>query len=166
MEKLEHEVSDNEAIIARPVVQTAGQFSFFRFFWKYLIYAVVAFFGMDLITLASYKNITAVYIFFALMFILPIGILIFGSIKAANQREAENRYILINNDKAIQQRKELEAKTSSLKLKLTDMRRELEPLELSVPTDLRKTSSMNQILTLLKTKKASSLNEAYRILKK
>ena len=55
VEKLAREVADNEATIARPVRQTTGQYSFFRFFWKYLIFAAVSFFACDILALLHIK---------------------------------------------------------------------------------------------------------------
>ena len=146
VEKLAREVADNEATIARPVRQTAGQYSFFRFFWKYLIFAAVS--------------------FFAMMFISPIAVLIIGGIRASKRRDEENEAIYRGNERALTQRKELIEKTASLKKDLAARKRSLEKDEYQIPTSLRKSSSMTQIITLLRSGKASNLTDAYRILGK
>ena len=166
VEKLAREVADNEATIARPVRQTTGQYSFFRFFWKYLIFAAVSFFACDLIALIFSSSEGALYFFFAMMFILPIVILIVGAVRAGNRRIEENNAILSGNQRALQQRKELIEKTASLKKDLAARKRSLEKDEYQIPTSLRKSSSMTQIITLLRSGKASNLTDAYRILGK
>ena len=166
IERLEHEIADNEATIARPVRQTAGQYSFFRFYWKYLIFAVVSFFVCDLIALIFSSSEGALYFFFAMMFISPIVILIVGAVRAGNRRIEENNAILSGNQRALQQRKDLIERTSSLKKDLASHKRALEKDEYQIPTSLRKASSMTQILMLLRSGKASNLTDAYRILGK
>lgn len=166
VEKLAREVADNEATIARPVRQTAGQYSFFRFFWKYLIFAVVSFFACDILALMFSSSEGALYFFFAMMFISPIVILIVGAVRAGNRRIEENNAILSGNQRALQQRKDLIERTSSLKKDLAARKRSLEKDEYQIPTSLRKSSSMTQIITLLRSGKASNLTDAYRILGK
>ena len=144
----------------------AGQYSFFRFYWKYLIFAVVSFFVCDLIALIFSSSEGALYFFFAMMFISPIVILIVGAVRAGNRRIEENNAILSGNQRALQQRKDLIERTSSLKKDLASHKRALEKDEYQIPTSLRKASSMTQILMLLRSGKASNLTDAYRILGK
>ena len=101
-----------------------------------------------------------------LTFLVPIGLLIFGGINAAKRRNEENEAIINGNERAVLQRKELEEKTASLKRDLATRKKRLEADEYMIPTGLRKSSSLAQIITLLKSGKASSLNEAYTILGK
>lgn len=166
VEKLAREVADNEATIARPVRQTAGQYSFFRFFWKYLIFAAVSFFACDILALIFSFTEGGLYFFFAMMFISPIAVLIIGGIRASKRRDEENEAIYRGNERALTQRKELIEKTASLKKDLAARKRSLEKDEYQIPTSLRKSSSMTQIITLLRSGKASNLTDAYRILGK
>ena len=166
IEKLGREIADNESVIARPVRQNSGQYSFFRFFWKYLIWAVVAFYATLLLVLFAGNNSTAIDIILALVFIAPIVVLIVGAVLAAKRRNEENEAIYQGNERALEQREELKRKTESLKKDFNALEREIEKYEYAVPRSLRKSSSMNQILTLLKSGKASDLNDAYRLLGK
>ena len=166
IEKLGREIADNESVIARPVRQNSGQYSFFRFFWKYLIWAVVAFYATLLLVLFAGNNSTAIDIILALVFIAPIVVLIVGAVLAAKRRNEENEAIYRGNERALEQREELKRKTESLKKDFNALEREIEKYEYAVPRSLRKSSSMNQILTLLKSGKASDLNDAYRLLGK
>ena len=166
IEKLGREIADNESVIARPVRQNSGQYSFFRFFWKYLIWAVVAFYATLLLVLFAGNNSTAIDIILALVFIAPIVVLVVGAVLAAKRRNEENEAIYRGNERALEQREELKRKTESLKKDFNALEREIEKYEYAVPRSLRKSSSMNQILTLLRSGKASDLNDAYRLLGK
>ena len=43
IEKMERNVADNESMLKRPINLNYGSYSFFRFFWKYLVFATIAF---------------------------------------------------------------------------------------------------------------------------
>ena len=166
VEKLQREISDKESAIARPVYQELRRYSFFRFFWKYIIFAIIAFYGILILSSVAAGNDGAFTVMLILTFLVPIGLLIFGGINAAKRRNAENEAIINGNERAVLQRKELEEKTASLKRDLATRKKRLEADEYMIPTGLRKSSSLAQIITLLKSGKASSLNEAYTILGK
>lgn len=166
VEKLQREISDKESAIARPVYQELRRYSFFRFFWKYIIFAIIAFYGILIISSFAAGNDGAFTVMMILTFLVPIGLLIFGGINAAKRRNEENEAIINSNERAVLQRKELEEKTASLKRDLATRKKRLEADEYMIPTGLRKSSSLAQIITLLKSGKASSLNEAYTILGK
>ena len=166
VEKLQREISDKESAIARPVYQELRRYSFFRFFWKYIIFAIIAFYGILILSSVAAGNDGAFTVMLILTFLVPIGLLIFGGINAAKRRNEENEAIINGNERAVLQRKELEEKTASLKRDLATRKKRLEADEYMIPTGLRKSSSLAQIITLLKSGKASSLNEAYTILGK
>jgi len=166
VEKLQREISDKESAIARPVYQELRRYSFFRFFWKYIIFAIIAFYGILILSSVAAGNDGAFTVMLILTFLVPIGLLIFGGINAAKRRNEENEAIINSNERAVLQRKELEEKTASLKRDLATRKKRLEADEYMIPTGLRKSSSLAQIITLLKSGKASSLNEAYTILGK
>lgn len=166
VEKLQREISDKESAIARPVYQELRRYSFFRFFWKYIIFAIIAFYGILILSSVAAGNDGAFTVMMILTFLVPIGLLIFGGINAAKRRNEENEAIINGNERAVLQRKELEEKTASLKRDLATRKKRLEADEYMIPTGLRKSSSLAQIITLLKSGKASSLNEAYTILGK
>jgi hypothetical protein len=166
VEKLQREISDKESAIARPVYQELRRYSFFRFFWKYIIFAIIAFYGILILSSIAAGNDGAFTVMLILTFLVPIGLLIFGGINAAKRRNEENEAIINGNERAVLQRKELEEKTASLKRDLATRKKRLEADEYMIPTGLRKSSSLAQIITLLKSGKASSLNEAYTILGK
>ena len=166
IEKLQREISDKESAIARPVYQELRRYSFFRFFWKYIIFAIIAFYGILILSSVAAGNDGAFTVMIILTFLVPIGLLIFGGINAAKRRNEENEAIINGNERAVLQRKELEEKTASLKRDLATRKKRLEADEYMIPTGLRKSSSLAQIITLLKSGKASNLNEAYTILGK
>ena len=168
IERLTREISENESIISKPFRENTARYSFFRFFWKYLVIAGIAFVVLYFIMLILFAtDAGAVAVFFALaMLITPIIILIVGGVKATNIRDEENMSIVNGNQRALEHRKELETRTASLKRDLATRKSQIVVDECSVPTSLRKASSMSQILTLLKSGKASNLNEAYKLLGK
>ena len=121
---------------------------------------------MDFLALITSGSEGAMYFFFAMMFISPIVLLIVGVINAGKRRDEENAVIFEGNARAKRQRVELEKDTAELKSKLAIKKRELAKEEVNVPEDLRKSSSMSAIKTLLQSGKASSLQEAITILRK
>ena len=151
VEKLQREISDKESAIARPVYQELRRYSFFRFFWKYIIFAIIAFYGILILSSVAAGNDGAFTVMMILTFLVPIGLLIFGGINAAKRRNEENEAIINGNERSVLQRKELEEKTASLKRDLATRKKRLEADEYMIPTGLRKSSSLAQIITLLKS---------------
>lgn len=168
VEKLEREVADNERKIAGPLNITRGEYSFFRFYWKFLVFAAIAFFVLDFITIivaASSSSDGGAIAMLILMFLAPIGILIAGIFVAGNRRRIENEALAAGNDRVVQQRRELEEKTAELKRTLNTRKRDLDQFNDLVPPKFRKSSSMAQVKTLLAANKASNFMEAFRLLK-
>ena len=166
VEKLEREVSDNDAKLSKPLSLNYGSYSFFRFFWKYLIWAAVSFFVMDFLALISMNSEGVMYFFFAMMFISPVAVLIIGAILAGKRRDTENEAIAAGNDRARDQREKLKKDNADLKSTLAAKKRELAQASEVLPSPLRKSTSVTQIKTLLQSGKASSIQEAVAILLK
>lgn len=165
VEKLEREVTDNENRIERPMSINYRQYSFFRFYWKYLVFAVIAFYAVIICILFTGNNDTAATVVIFLAYAVPIGILIAGIFLAIKRRRVENEAISKGNDDVVQQRRNLEEKTAELRKTLNTRKRDLDQFNDIVPPEFRKSSSMAQAKSLLITKKASNLTEAFRMLK-
>ena len=136
VEKLQREISDKESAIARPVYQELRRYSFFRFFWKYIIFAIIAFYGILILSSVAAGNDGAFTVMLILTFLVPIGLLIFGGINAAKRRNEENEAIINGNERAVLQRKELEEKTASLKRDLATRKKRLEAIPDELDVDL------------------------------
>lgn len=168
VEKLEREVTDNEKRIASPLNLNFRQYSFFRFYWKFLVFAAIAFFVLDFITIivaASGASDGGAIFMLILTFGVPIGILIVGIFVAAKRRDEENYAISLGNEDVKQQRKKLEEKTAELKNTLNARKRDLKQFDDMVPAQYRKSSSMAQVKALLVSGKASSFRDAFRLLR-
>ena len=167
IEKLEHEVSDNEERLNKPIQLNYGSYSFFRFYWPYLVGAGVTFIVLSFITLivASGGSDTASIIFLILTYGSPIAILIAGIFLASKKRGEENYAVSLGNEKAKQQRTKLEKDTAELKSKLATRKRDLASFNTKVPANLCTTTSMTKMKALIQSGKASSLEEAIRMMK-
>jgi hypothetical protein len=161
VEKLEREVEDNNKRINGPLNLEYRRYSFFRFYWKFLVFAVIAFYLMLIIALIA----DGAGFLVAMVYIVPIGILIAGIFLAIKRRNLENDAIERGNDTVVEQRRTLEKKNEELKKTLNTRKMELNQFKDIVPAQFRKSASMAQVKSLLITKKASSFNEAFRMLK-
>ena len=161
VEKLEREVEDNNKRINGPLNLEYRRYSFFRFYWKFLVFAVIAFYLLLIIALIA----DGAGFLVAMVYIVPIGILIAGIFLAIKRRNLENDAIERGNDTVVEQRRTLEKKNEELKKTLYTRKMELNQFNDIVPAQFRKSASMAQVKSLLITKKASSFNEAFRMLK-
>ena len=169
LEKLNQEIEDNKAILAKPLDTSHRRFSMFRFFWPYLIGAAVAFLLFDMIMVGSsissptYDTMIVPGI---LMIVVPLGIIIAGVVLAIKRAARENEYIAEREVRDIENRKELEKKTESLISKRNVLKQKLDKDEEIVPVALRRSSSMTQLKLLIKSGKAQDYYEAVEILNK
>ena len=166
IEKMERTVADNESNINRPLNLNYSTYSFFRFFWKYLVFAALSFVAVTLFAPFASISDTAFSIFIAMWFITPITVLIIGVVLAAKRRNEENNVICLDNERAKESRKKLEKDTIDLKNKLAAKKREVARTDSFLPEDFRKSSSVTPLLTLLRAGKVSNIREAIEILRK
>ena len=165
VEKLEREVADNERRINGPLNLETRRYSFFRFYWKFLVFAVIAFYFFLFFSLVMMDS-ESYGVPLALTFIVPIAILITGIFFAIRNRNIENDAIESGNQIVMQQRRTLEKKNEELKKTLYTRKRDLDQINDMVPEEFRKSSSLAQAKTLLTSGKASTLPEAFRMLKR
>ena len=141
------------------------KYSFFRFFWVNLIWAAIAYIVMLIITAIATSSEGAFGFFFALMFIIPIAILVVGGIRAKKRCDEENAFIAEDNEQAIEKMRKLEKDTAELRSKLAVKKDALAKDSAAIPEYLRKGSVLAQIKTLLQTGKASNIQEAIALLR-
>lgn len=166
VEKMQKAIIDNESRLIRPLELNYRSYSFFRFFWKYLLFAFISFYLLLIIAALAAGNDTAFNIFLAIAFIAPVALLITGGVLSAKRREEENEAISMGNQRAKDSRQRLEKETAELKNTLAIKKRELYKAASVLPEDFRKSTSMSQIKRLLESGKASSIKEAILILRK
>ena len=75
LERLQKQISDNEAVINKPVTIEYARHSAFRYFWPFFIYAFLAMWGMILLT-AIFGSGDSAIVWAILVYAVPIGLLL------------------------------------------------------------------------------------------
>ena len=162
-ERLNQEIRDNEAIINRPSNYQFRPHAAFKFFWPFLIYAFIAFWGFYFIFLivASARNSGAAGLFFALLTLgAPIALIIIGGVRAVRLRETYNRAEMDAIHKRKQNEEELKKRTNELRTKKTVMAKDLNQYSTIVPSALRASTKMERVKSLIQTGKAENFYDA------
>ena len=163
IEKLEHEVADNEARLAKPLELNYRSYSFFRFFWPYLVGSLCTLYFFGLIFAMTSDNGRANFVSF--LFIgVPIFLIILGIVLANKRKNSENEAIMLGNEKIKEQRAKLEKETQELRSRLSTSKADLTAYNKYIPKKLCTTASMAKLKALIQSGKASSLQEAIRML--
>lgn len=163
IEKLEQEVAGNEAKLAKPLELNYRSYSFFRFFWPYLVGSLCALWFLGLLFAMTSENGSASFISF-LFITVPIFIFVFGIIRAGKRKNAENEAISLGNEKRKEQREKLEKETQDLRSRLSSLKADLTGFNKYVPKSLCTSSSVVKMKALIQSGKASSLQEAIRMM--
>ena len=163
IEKLEQEVAGNEARLAKPLELNYRSYSFFRFFWPYLVGSLCTLYFFGLIFAMTSDNGRANFVSF--LFIgVPVFIFILGIVLAGKRKNRENEAISLGNEKIKEQREKLEKETHELKSRLSTSKTDLTAYNRYVPKKLCTTASMAKLKALIQSGKASGLQEAIRML--
>lgn len=163
IEKLEQEVAGNEARLAKPLELNYRTYSFFRFFWPYLVGSLCTLYFFGLIFAMTSDNGRANFVSF--LFIgVPVFIFILGIVLAGKRKNRENEAISLGNEKIKEQREKLEKETHELKSRLSTSKTDLTAYNRYVPKKLCTTASMAKLKALIQSGKASGLQEAIRML--
>lgn len=163
IEKLEQEVAGNEARLAKPLELNYRSYSFFRFFWPYLVGSLCTLYFFGLIFAMTSDNGRANFVSF-LFVSVPVFIFILGIVLAGKRKNRENEAISLGNEKIKEQREKLEKETQELRSRLSTSRADLTAYNRYVPKKLCTTASMAKLKALIQSGKASSLQEAIRML--
>ena len=164
-ERLKKEIDDNRSQLSKPGPDgMVKQYSAFRFFWPYLIYAAVAlnvFYFFAQLSSRSYGM--AMFMLLAAL-VVPVVLLIVGGVSARRKRDASNELAV----RAVNDRRrhldELKKETSMLETKRIKMAAELKEYEAIIPASLRNSSSMSKAIILLKSNKAETIYQAIEML--
>lgn len=166
-ERLKKEIEDNKAQLSKNKdTGMTKTYSAFRFFWPYLIYAVVSLNVCYLIA-SLLSNSTGLAIFFLLGAIgLPIVFLVVGGTRARRLRDESNRSAI----EAAQNRRkhidDLKSETAALDRKLAKKSAELKEYQSIIPLAYRDSGSMSKVVLLLRANKAENFTEAVEMLRK
>lgn len=163
IEKLEHEVADNEARLAKPLELNYRSYSFFRFFWPYLVGSLCTLYFFGLIFAMTSDNGRANFVSF-LFISVPLFLIILGIVLANKRKNNENEAIMLGNEKIKEQRAKLEKETQELRSRLSTSKADLTAYNKYIPKKLCTTASMAKLKALIQSGKASSLQEAIRMM--
>lgn len=149
------------------------RYSAFRFFWKYLVIAAVAevviyvlgmFVVATLLRTDAGTIITVIWSFLCI-FTIPV-VLIFGGIKARNERDACNAGLeesaRLDSNKKMECQRELRSKETEL----NDYMLKIAQYDDIVPSHMRQKAWMEKICKILEAGQAESFTEAVALLNK
>lgn len=168
LEKIKGEIKDNVfALKNMPVFDTPQKYSTFRFFWPFLIIALVVClavtFFTSLITSTSNNGYLVAKIigYATIPVILLIGLFIAKALKkSANEEiEAKERTQSRKYNDLIKKIDELKARQNTLEEQLSDYNN-------LIPMSLRNRTQMLRVKTILETGRAETLEEAIELIRK
>lgn len=166
LEKIINEIDENKTIISKPI-PSAKHHAAFKFFWPYLVAAVVTvnvlyIIGYFLSLAARSSTILAIFSFIAL--IALVVILIVGGKVATTKRDALN--YRVDSDVQMQRKKyrDLQTKTDSLQNVYSVKKSKLDKYNDLVPLQFRNSRYMDRVKALLMTGKAEEFSEAVALL--
>lgn len=164
-ERLEEQITDNENTLRDSLELNYKRYSFFRFFWPYLIIAPLIGYTVLMITYMIDAINYNEPLCFSIAFIATIIALIIGSIIAGKLCHRNNANIDEHNKSTLKKRERIEQDTAVLKSALEDKKNEFEKASAILPENLRNGSAVTQMQTFLQSGTASSLQEAIDILR-
>ena len=162
LERLRKQISDNETIINKPVTIEYARHSAFRYFWPFFIYAFIAMWIMIFLTIIFGGNGGGI-VFAVLVYAVPIGLLIYGGVRARNKRDEENLAAGEMAKQRVKRVDELKKHNSELKSKLTAYQTRVNNMDDCIPPALKNSARMDRIKVLLESGKAKDLEEAFAL---
>ena len=168
LENIRKEISDNKEIISKPL-PTAKHHAAFKFFWPYLIGAVVTINVLYIIgTFISLavKSTTPQGIFSVIGLVAMIVILIVGGKTATSTRDSLNYHVDSDVQMQRKRHRELQEKTKSLENIHSLKKSKLEKYDELVPLEYRSNRHMDRVKALIQTGKAEDFSEAIALLSK
>ena len=165
-ERIKKEIEDNKSQLSRPGPDgELKRYSAFRFFWPYLIYAVVALNVFYLFAQLSARATGLALLLLAAALIVPVILLIVGGVTARNKRDSANALAVRAVNDRRRHLEELKKETSVLETKRVKMAAELKEYEALIPLSHRNSASMSKVSLLLKSNKAETFTQAVDLLR-
>lgn len=162
LERLQKQISDNEAVINKPVTIEYARHSAFRYFWPFFIYAFLAMWGMILLT-AIFGSGDSAIVWAILVYAVPIGLLIGGGVYARKRRDEENDASSEMARDRMSRVDELKKQNSELRSKLSAYQMRVGNMDDCIPPALKNSARMDRIKVLLESGKAKDLEEAFAL---
>ena len=162
LERLQKQISDNEAVINKPVTIEYARHSAFRYFWPFFIYAFLAMWGMILLT-AIFGSGDSAIVWAILVYAVPIGLLIGGGVYARKRRDEENDAASEMARDRMSRVDELKKQNSDLRSKLSAYQMRVGNMDDCIPPALKNSARMDRIKVLLESGKAKDLEEAFAL---
>jgi transcriptional regulator with XRE-family HTH domain len=162
LERLQKQISDNEAVINKPVTIEYARHSAFRYFWPFFIYAFLALWGMILLT-AIFGSGDSAIVWAILVYAVPIGLLIGGGVYARKRRDEENEAAAEMASDRMSRVDELKKQNSELRSKLSAYQMRVGNMDDCIPPALKNSARMDRIKVLLESGKAKDLEEAFAL---
>ena len=162
LERLQKQISDNEAVINKPVTIEYARHSAFRYFWPFFIYAFLAMWGMILLT-AIFGGGDSAIVWAILVYAVPIGLLIGGGVYARKRRDEENDAASEMARDRMSRVDELKKQNSELRSKLSAYQMRVGNMDDCIPPALKNSARMDRIKVLLESGKAKDLEEAFAL---
>ena len=166
LESYERQIIDNEAESKKPIVVDVKKRSMFRYFWPWLVFAVVIFGFLDLLVLffltSKYSSFSGLVFLIAVL--ITIAIIVIGVIVSKKKQKADNEAYEIAYDIAQERRSSLFEKNKELKSNLSQLEFQLaaNPNFALIPEDKRKSSSLARAKLFLQSGKATDFEDAMR----
>jgi transcriptional regulator with XRE-family HTH domain len=162
LERLQKQISDNDAVINKPVTIEYARHSAFRYFWPFFIYAFLAMWGMILLT-AIFGSGDSAIVWAILVYAVPIGLLIGGGVYARKRRDEENDAASEMARDRMSRVDELKKQNSELRSKLSAYQMRVGNMDDCIPPALKNSARMDRIKVLLESGKAKDLEEAFAL---
>lgn len=162
LERLQKQISDNDAVINKPVTIEYARHSAFRYFWPFFIYAFLAMWGMILLT-AIFGSGESAIVWAILVYAVPIGLLIGGGVYARKRRDEENDAASEMARDRMSRVDELKKQNSELRSKLSAYQMRVGNMDDCIPPALKNSARMDRIKVLLESGKAKDLEEAFAL---
>lgn len=166
LEKMSTEINENKTVISQPI-PSVKHHAAFKFFWPYLVAAVVAlnvFYIIGYAALLISKAAGFLYVMVLIGFIAAIILLIVGGKTATNKRDSLN--IQVDHEVQLKRKKyrELQEKTTTLQNMYSVNKSKLEKYNGMVPLQFRTSRHMDRAKALILTGKAENFSEAVALL--
>jgi len=164
IERLQNEITSDEAIINRPV-PPIKLYSAFRFFWKFLIIADIAFSIIYAIgkVMYEYEPVSGLLVML-FSFAVLAGLLIGGGVYSTRKRDSLNAGVYQEDQMKRRNIAELRNKVALLKQQQKNKKEELDRYNDIVPKSFRNAARIGTIKTLLINGKAENFTEAVKII--
>ena len=162
LDGLKEQIDRNEKQMKSRSSTTIKGHTYIRYFWPWLVAALVAFFLVGFIHNSAFRySVNSVqYTFMALRYIIPIIVIIVGVIVAGFKKESDSRQVEFAQRSAAETITKLRTANEDNRKKIERIELELEEYRSLIPAKARSKTAMFKVVSMLKTGKAENLEDA------